>query len=382
VSAFSERREEWSRYLPLLDAMLCARWNVVSELVKGEGSGRNSGENSGESPLQRFLTGQMLSPTVYWLIKRAGASAALPAHFLLGLMASARHAELRNKAMALELRELIDSAEDAGLTLVALKGLHVAQLLYGDAGGRYIRDIDVLVSPTQTGLLDEVFTALGYRPSNRLPFQLERKLAHATQWQRGYTFVDAHHVLRVQPGYRLDTQRFIRDSVEQDIYGFRARVPANIDSLLILLLSLCGDLERGVVKARTLVDIWAYLVSFEADTDWWAFFESLEEQGVRQHVMSALQTFTVCLPGATEKFEKLLAALSQSRAAPGYSEALDLLSGKPLAGRRWYMRHSRANPATYLSWLILGLPLRRWLDKPMSEVTFLRTKTGNRLKSQ
>jgi len=309
----------------------------------------------------------MLSPTVYWLIKRSGVSGALPADFLLGVMASARYAEQRNKALALELRELIDSAAHAGLTLVALKGLHVTQLLYGDAGGRYIRDIDVLVSPAQTELMDTVFSALGYRPSNRLPFQLQRKLAHATQWQRGHTIVDAHSALRVQPGYSLDTQRFIRDSVEQDIYGFSARVPANIDSLLILLLSLCGDLERGVVKARTLIDIWAYLIAFEADTDWRAFFESLEEQGVRQHVMSGLQTLRVCLPGATEGFRKVLGVLGEGSKAPTYREAIDLLSGKPLAGRRWYMRHSRANPATYLSWLILGLPLRRWLDKPKSD---------------
>jgi hypothetical protein len=374
VSVVSGRREEWLRYLPLLDAMLCARWNEVSALVRAEGEGATT--------LQGFLTRNELSPTLYWLIKRAGASAALPADFLLSTMGSARYAELRNKAMALELAEIVERAAHAGLTLVTLKGLHVTQLLYGNIGARSIRDIDVLVSPRQTQQLDEVFSELGYRRCNRLPFQLERKLAHATQWQRGHTCVDAHHALRVQPGYRLDTERFIQDSAEQDIYGVRTRVPANINCLLILLLSLCGDLERGVVKARSLVDIWSFLVAFEAETDWRAFFESLEEQGVRQHVMAGLHTFTICLPGATRGFAKMQSALGEHSVAPGYGDAIDLLSGEPLAGRRWYMRHSRVKPATYLSWLVLGLPLRRWLDKPRSDRWFPRNKDSDRLNLQ
>lgn len=63
------------------------------------------------------------------------------------------------------LRELLASAGEAGITPVILKGIPLAEKLYGAAGNRHARDIDLLVGPSQIRTMAGILDELGYAPA-------------------------------------------------------------------------------------------------------------------------------------------------------------------------------------------------------------------------
>lgn len=63
------------------------------------------------------------------------------------------------------LRELLARLAEVDVNPVVLKGLPLAEHLYGSAGNRHARDIDILVPPAQIGAAAGVLTALDYAPA-------------------------------------------------------------------------------------------------------------------------------------------------------------------------------------------------------------------------
>ena len=269
---------------------------------------------------------------------------------------------MHNELLLNVLSELVTAAGQAGISLISLKGLHHTELLYADINARRIRDIDILITPSQRAILSEVLLSLGFTPGPRLPEKLERYLAHATHWRRGATEIDVHHALRAQPGYRLDITGFIARCHEQNIYSIRTLVPSESDSLLLMLLSLCNDLERGVVRARSLVDLWLLLRRCDNTINWSQFFTYLHAQRLRQPALAALRVVFAGLPGALAALPGLSVTLADGNSV-SQQEALDLLAGKPFAGRRWFMRYGPLPLPAYLAWYIGGMPLRHWANR-------------------
>lgn len=79
-------------------------------------------------------------------------------------------AEARQNAMATlrqieELRQMLSAFRAAGVDPVILKGIPLAERLYGAAGNRHARDIDLLVSPADLGGAAQVLRDLGYEPA-------------------------------------------------------------------------------------------------------------------------------------------------------------------------------------------------------------------------
>ena len=62
------------------------------------------------------------------------------------------------------LQEILSEFSEIGIDPVVLKGLPLAEGLYGSAGHRHARDIDVLVAPAQIGPAAKVLDRLGYAP--------------------------------------------------------------------------------------------------------------------------------------------------------------------------------------------------------------------------
>ncbi len=79
----------------------------------------------------------------------------------------------RSLAQVAELRRLAQLFAAAGVRVLVLKGAALAAQLYGDAGARVARDIDLLVDPDQFACAQDVLAAAGYRqrPDLRSPRQ-------------------------------------------------------------------------------------------------------------------------------------------------------------------------------------------------------------------
>jgi putative nucleotidyltransferase-like protein len=77
---------------------------------------------------------------------------------------------IRNKLLAEELARLLGLLGKAGIPVIPLKGITLAESLYGDAASRVCADIDILVPPDKVAQALNLILAIGYRDDFRDPF--------------------------------------------------------------------------------------------------------------------------------------------------------------------------------------------------------------------
>ena len=77
---------------------------------------------------------------------------------------------LRNQLLAEELARLLGLLGEAGIPVIPLKGVTLAQSLYGDPASRVCADIDILVPPNTVPEALGLILASGYRDDFREPF--------------------------------------------------------------------------------------------------------------------------------------------------------------------------------------------------------------------
>jgi Uncharacterised nucleotidyltransferase len=76
---------------------------------------------------------------------------------------------LRNELLAEELARIVRILGDAGLPVIMLKGIALAESLYGDSSLRTHADIDILVPPNRFRESSELLVASGYRAESTEP---------------------------------------------------------------------------------------------------------------------------------------------------------------------------------------------------------------------
>jgi hypothetical protein len=110
---------------------------------------------------------------------------------------------LRNQLLAEELARLLSLLGEAGIRVVPLKGVALAQSLYGDVAARVCVDIDILLPPANVARAMELILASGYRTESSDPFFAKLVLRHGRHYDvvrdgRGISFLLEVHWILVQ----------------------------------------------------------------------------------------------------------------------------------------------------------------------------------------
>jgi hypothetical protein len=104
---------------------------------------------------------------------------------------------LRNQLLAEELARLLGLLGEAGIPVIPLKGVTLAQSLYGDAASRVCADIDILVPPTNVTQALGLILASGYRDDFRDRFFSKLALRHGRHYNLVRDNRDASLLLEV-----------------------------------------------------------------------------------------------------------------------------------------------------------------------------------------
>jgi hypothetical protein len=110
---------------------------------------------------------------------------------------------LRNQLLAEELARVLSLLGDAGIPVVPLKGVSLAQSLYGNPAARVCGDIDILVPPGDAMRAIDLILASGYRAEINHPYFSKLALRHGRHFNvvregRGISFVLEVHWILVQ----------------------------------------------------------------------------------------------------------------------------------------------------------------------------------------
>jgi Uncharacterised nucleotidyltransferase len=116
---------------------------------------------------------------------------------------------LRNQLLAEELARLLGLLGAAGIRVVPLKGVALAQSLFDDVAARVCGDIDILVPPANAAQAIDLLLASGYRTEVSDPYFSKLALRHGRHFNlvrdgRGISFVLELHWILVQHSSRND----------------------------------------------------------------------------------------------------------------------------------------------------------------------------------
>ncbi len=214
---------------------------------------------------------------------------------------------LRNGRMADALGRVLDGFAAADIPALPVKGLVVAEQLYGSLAARGAADLDVLVQETDLQAARSVLVELGYRQAPELSFHALVHEFHDPPWYVG----DGNEAVRLELHRNLWADRFFRSDIEglwaRALPGTLLGRPVRLLTLEDTLLHLAIHRSRSPLRLRWNCDIAELVRRHGTEVDWEAVAERADRIGARTAtwvVLSMADRFLGASPppGTLERF--------------------------------------------------------------------------------
>ena len=231
-----------------------------------------------------------------------------------------QQAYFRTLSRSMVLYEAFRSVSDAfgvnHIQVVALKGIHLAEWLYGDIGLRQCSDIDLLVRKEEGEKCLQILTGLGFKQSgDEVSHLITEKIGivHYPAMLLGDVSVELHIRLHnTRKTYRLDVNKIIDRSIPLNLNKTTANAMEIHDLLIFLCVHLDKHFNSGEVQFTGFADITNLLDIHAADIDWQKVESSCTEfncvDNVYKYLLIAAEYFHAPVP--TEVIEKYSGSLS------------------------------------------------------------------------
>lgn len=197
----------------------------------------------------------------------------------------------RNTLIYHRLTEVFDALRDAGIPVIALKGAHLAELVYGNVALRSLGDVDLLVRKSDLAGAAGTLEGIGYRPSQ--PFWIEATCATSHQLppfiKAGGPMIEVHWTIEHPGGpFRIDLDGLWQRAQPADINGSSVLVLSPEDLMLHLCLHACFH-HRLTIGPRALCDVAAVIRRDQGGLDWEQVAVRAREWGATKPVYLTLR---------------------------------------------------------------------------------------------
>ena len=219
---------------------------------------------------------QALTPLLYYRNSESGIIESLPGEIGVSLrqnmLTSVKHKTHFSQALS----DILAAFNRASLELVALKGSHLAELIYEDPALRVIGDIDLLVHERDLLACDACMLELGYGPSKRTWIQNEFTATHhhlPYYRKPGHPHVELHWTItKPETPPAIDLDGLWQRTRAVSIAGVQTRVLSTQDLILHICIHACYDnlFSDGI---RSIVDLYQIIQSQKGEIDWGLLLE-------------------------------------------------------------------------------------------------------------
>lgn len=356
------------RILPNVYALaLSEDIDLMVRLTRRDDGGAADRLRARRSSLDRFIEFAVEHGLAVLLLGALEASP-LRAHFsadqLARLVERRQIQAARSQRLLAALDELADHFNAAGQRFLLLKGPYLAARFYGDAAAREFVDLDLLVPSRERERAFAILAAAGYarRSKTLLSHRLTCFFVHGLDFVKGQVPIDLHFCLTRHPSFRIDEQAMWNRAPIYRLHGREYTVLPDEYEIVLALLSLLRDLERGRPKLKNILELLRMLETFDAEFDWSRFFAARQAEETLRPTVNLLG-LVLDLGGTAANLPALRAALS------GYSDRrVPTLRGGPsalfashpygLKNKLWCARLYESSPASWLAWWTISLPFR------------------------
>jgi hypothetical protein len=213
---------------------------------------------------------QTVGPLLAHRLVNAGAGAIAPIDLRQALRRQYQRNTARNLNLQVELGQLALALRQAGIPVIALKGINLALTVYKNMGLRFMNDIDLLVKPQHLDAARQVLQAIGY--SNWREEIPSTSFQHLPPLQKPGTGarVELHWTIlpSISP-FQVDMDGLWARAKPMPVADFDFEILGLSTEDMLLHLSLhSAYMHRFVQGVRALTDMAEIIRGAQAQLDW------------------------------------------------------------------------------------------------------------------
>jgi hypothetical protein len=179
-----------------------------------------------------------------------------------------------------------------GISVIALKGIFLAESIYKDIGLRQMSDIDLLVKSEDADHCRNILTDMGYNPQERIKTDFIKKQhdsKHLPPMVMNGVSIEIH--LKVLPDdfdYQVNVENYWKHAIPVTLYGVNTLVLPPNDLLQHLCIHLDQHFHNGLIPLYSFCDIAEVLKHYQSEIDWASFIESCDNCHCSKNVFRLL----------------------------------------------------------------------------------------------
>jgi hypothetical protein len=220
-------------------------------------------------------------PLLTTTLRRLAAQVPIPAHWLEQAQRRYYATMLRNSTLADQLLRVLAAFQQAGIAALPVKGLVLAETLYGSLALRPLGDLDVLVRPSDLLRARAILGELGFAQAAEPGFENANHPFHDPPYYRravgGPICLELHWGLWASHFFQLDPDALWQRAVPAQIHGATLSILSPEDTLLHLAIHR----SRSALRLRFVCDVAELLRRHRATLDWEYLLAQTQAAGAR-----------------------------------------------------------------------------------------------------
>lgn len=342
--------------LALLSLLLRGDHDAAAELLR-DGGVRPDG-------FIRFVEQHWLQLLVCSLLNGSPARKCLPPQWLAELKRHSLQRWVTQEGLVRELFQLSTVLQAAGHEFILLKGPYLAERFFGGIDRRAFSDLDILIRRESLPAVEHLLCASGFvaNSSTLLSRRLTTFFTYSFDFVKPNVAVDLHWRFSAQLTHRLDYQAIWRHKQSFTLRGQRFWVLPDEYELVFNLVSIFKDLEMGIARVRSFVDLYFILKRMSAELDWETFLEHRTREKTLRISITILDLFFE-LFACRDEFPEAAAMVAREQWRVNVvpvRHLLALMDAVPGAARNkvWASDLYECSQFTLFMWWVVGLPFR------------------------
>lgn len=220
-------------------------------------------------------------PLLTVTLRRLAAQVPIPAPWLERAQRRYYATMLRNTTLADELLRALAAFRQAGVAALPVKGLVLAETLYGSLALRPLGDLDILVQPADLPRARAALGELGFAQADEPGYENAHHPYHDPPYYRkavgGAICLELHWRLWASHFFQLETDALWRRAVPTQLHGATLSILSPEDTLLHLAIHR----SRSALRLRFVCDVAELLRRYHATLDWEYLLAQTQAAGAR-----------------------------------------------------------------------------------------------------
>jgi hypothetical protein len=210
----------------------------------------------------------------------------------------------RNEIFYKHFQKTANALSDKGISVIALKGIFLAEVIYKEIGLRPMSDIDILVKKEDTEESIKTLLDTGYAFHEIVKTKYISKFYHNKHLPplvSGNISIELHIEAQAEvSGYNVNINDYWKNAISSGQSDTRSLALSPNDLLQYLCLHLDNHFYSGKIQLYLFCDIAEVLKYYRNDFNWEMFYKSCDEynctKNVYRHLILAHKYFDAPLP--------------------------------------------------------------------------------------